>query len=470
MRHDQRTQVMQVRLHALRRHAMDIDEFVVVAIDETSVDVQHICKTAGHARTEIHAGASEYDHDAVSHVLAAMVASTLDDGSRAGIPHRKAFTRSPGGKQLASGSAIQAGVSDDRRLPRDIAGALGRSNRDAAARHALTDVVVRIANEIQVQAGHVPGAETLSRRACELDVDRRVAHALVAVQSCYLTRQASADRTVIVADLEAEAPAGLVSNRIPSSIEHRLRKFALVEGLVTQFRTESRHIRGKTRIGDDGRQIKPRLPGCPPLLQFDEIRPSDQFVERADSELCHAFPNLFGYEAEEIDDHVGQTGKVLASQHVVLRCYAGRASIEVANTQVLAAQRDHRCRTEAEAFRAEHGSFDDVQAGLEPAVGLQPHLVTHAIHAQHLVCFRQSQLPGAAGVFHRTERAGAGAPVVPRDRNQVRVCLHHAGRDGAHAGFGHELHGYERVRIDLLEIEDQLRQILDRINVVMRRR
>ena len=48
--------------------------------------------------------------------------------------------------------------------------------------------------------------------------------------------------------------------------------------------------------------------------------------------------------------------------------------------------------------------------------------------------------------------------------------LGNACRYGAHAAFGHKLHADAGIRVGVFEIEDQLRQILDGINIVMRRR
>ena len=43
---DQVPQVLQVRLHALRRDAVDVDQLVVVAIDEAAIQVEHVRETA----------------------------------------------------------------------------------------------------------------------------------------------------------------------------------------------------------------------------------------------------------------------------------------------------------------------------------------------------------------------------------------------------------------------------------------
>src|SRR5690606_14371204 len=98
------------------------------------------------------------------------------------------------------------------------------------------------------------------------------------------------------------------------------------------------------------------------------------------------------------------------------------------------------------------------------------YLATQVVAAQGLVGFGEAELPRAAGVLDRGQRRSAGAAVVAGDGDQVGVGLGHAGGNGADAGFRHQLDRYQRLRIDLLEVVDQLRQILDRVDVVVRRR
>ena len=63
-----------------------------------------------------------------------------------------------------------------------------------------------------------------------------------------------------------------------------------------------------------------------------------------------------------------------------------------------------------------------------------------------------------------------GASVPAADENDVRFALGHAGGDGADADFGNELHADARVRVRVLQVVDQLGEVLDRIDVVVRRR
>ena len=65
------------------------------------------------------------------------------------------------------------------------------------------------------------------------------------------------------------------------------------------------------------------------------------------------------------------------------------------------------------------------------------------------------------------------APVPPSKPEMVTWsarAFDDAGGDGADADFGDELHRHIARRIDVLQVEDELRQIFDRIDVVMRRR
>ncbi len=77
---------------------------------------------------------------------------------------------------------------------------------------------------------------------------------------------------------------------------------------------------------------------------------------------------------------------------------------------------------------------------------------------------------GVPAYLIERQRARARAAVVAGDRDEIRVRLRDAGRHRADARLGDELHRHERLRIHLLQVEDELRQVLDRIDVVMRRR
>ncbi len=65
---------------------------------------------------------------------------------------------------------------------------------------------------------------------------------------------------------------------------------------------------------------------------------------------------------------------------------------------------------------------------------------------------------------------GTSAAIVTADQNDIGMSLGHARRHRAHARFGHQLDGNAGLRIHVLQVVDKLRQVLDGIDIVMRRR
>ncbi len=108
--------------------------------------------------------------------------------------------------------------------------------------------------------------------------------------------------------------------------------------------------------------------------------------------------------------------------------------------------------------------------GLHLAVDLHDDPVAELVEHEHLLGLGQAELPRHAAVLDRGERRGAGAAVVAGDQHHVGVRLGHARRDRADADLGDELHVNPRPWIRVLQIVDQLRQVLDRVDVVVRRR
>ena len=100
---------------------------------------------------------------------------------------------------------------------------------------------------------------------------------------------------------------------------------------------------------------------------------------------CQPLAGFLGDELEEVDHHVDRADEVILAQLLVLGCDTGGAVVQVADAQVLAAQGNHRCSPEAEAFGAEDRGLDHVQASLQATIGLHPDLAPQVIAAQGLV-------------------------------------------------------------------------------------
>ena len=80
------------------------------------------------------------------------------------------------------------------------------------------------------------------------------------------------------------------------------------------------------------------------------------------------------------------------------------------------------------------------------------------------------EFPRNARVLDGTQRGRAGAATVSADEDDIGVSFGNARGNRAYADFRHQLHRDARLRIYVLQVVDQLRQIFDRIDIVMRRR
>ena len=196
---------------------------------------------------------------------------------------------------------------------------------------------------------------------------------------------------------------------------------------------------------------------------------ADHFVDRAHAELRHDLAQFFGDEEEIIDDMFGLAGETRA-QHRVLRRHADRACVQMAFAHHDAARGDQRRGGEAEFVRAQQRADGDVAARAQAAIDLHGDAPAQAVQHQGLLRFGQTDFPRAARMGERRQRRGARAAFETGDRHMIGARFGDARRHRAHAHFGDELHRYAGVRIGAFQVVDQLRQIFDGIDVVMRRR
>ena len=176
---------------------------------------------------------------------------------------------------------------------------------------------------------------------------------------------------------------------------------------------------------------------------------------------CEAF--------EEADDVFGLAAE-LRAQLGFLGSDAGGAGVEVTLARHVAADRDEHRGTESKFIRAEHGGDQDIARGLKTTIAAQTHAAAKAFGKKRLLRLREAQLPGIACVLDAGERRCAGSAAVAGDDDVVREGFGDAGRDGADAKRGDQLDPDGSAGIDALEVVDELRQVFDRVDVMVRRR
>ena len=437
------------------------------------IDISH---AARHACREVAAGLAEHHHAAACHIFAAVVARSLDDGDGPAIAHAEALTDDAVDVQLARGGAVESGVARyDILFGLEFFTATGwRQDADASAGESLTEVVVGLALQPQVQALHSEGTERLTGRTFEFDSDSAVGQSSLAIFLGNDTREHRAHSTVGILD-------GIVERHL----------FLAFDGFCCRFDDflvlYARHLRiGPTvpvkrlicvGLMEQATEVygAPFLHRCPvccdvvATLHLNQLRPSDNLLQTVYANLGQILAHLLRKEGKVVHYILGTPLEML-TQLRVLRRHTHRTGIRITLAHHHAAQHDERQRAKRELVGAQHCHDDNVLRRLQLSVGLQAHLVPKTIADQRLLRLGQTNLRRDARKTHRRRRRCARTALGTTDDDEVSFRFRHTCGNGSHATLSHEFHAHSCCGVDILQVEDELCQVLDRIDVVMRRR
>ncbi len=394
-----------------------------------------------------------------------MHAGPLDHREGAGVPDTEPGPRRTGAVQLAAGGAVEDGVAHQHRVAGVVA---RRHDHDPAPVHALADVVVGLADQRQGDAVGEEGAEGLARLAQEdgpgearRDVLSEVVGDLAAELGPH--RAVGVGDRVFEIDLLTESHG---ADRVLLEALPELRARPLDRDVGDE---PARRVGGWTGVVEQPGQIGGVGARVPGLLLPEALHAADGFVHRSQTERGQQPADLLGDE-QQVRGHHLRCALVLGAQIGSLGGDPYRTRVAVAGAHHDAALGEQDGCAEGVLVGAEERGDDDVATGLEPAVHADADPVAQALGHEHLLGLGETQFPREPGVLDRGQRRGAGAPVGPRDVDDLRQALAHAGGDGAHPRGGYQLHRDRGPRVDLLEVEDELAQVFDRVDVVVRGR
>src|SRR6266516_4837204 len=456
-------------LLGLGKDRLQVHHRGVATLHEFAVEVEHIGDAAGHSGGEVASGDAQDGDGPAGHVFAAVISDAFDDGGGARVAY---------GETLA-GHAAEVRLTRDRPIkddvPRDdvfgrLATELGRwRNDDAAAREPLPAIIVGIADQFEGHTSSEERPEALARGPGKPRVDGAIGQPLVPVAPRDLVREHRTDGTVAVPDRH-------VDRNLLAALERRSRKLdqpvveGLLESVILFLRVVACDVRGHVRHLENPREVEAfRLPVPDALLHVEQVGAADQLAEPAYAELGHQLSYLLGDE-EEVVHNVLRLARKLLAEHGILGRNAHRASVQVALAHQDATAHDERRGREPEFVGAEDRADHHVAAGLDLSVHLDRDPAAQAIEHQRLLRLRQAQLPGRARVLDRRPGRGARAAVVPGNGDVVGLGFGHACSHGADAHFRDELHRDGRGGIRVLQVVDQLGQVFDRVDVMVRGR
>ncbi len=429
-----------------------------------AVGVVQVGAAAGHPRPEVGADGAEYDDDPAGHVFAAVLAEALDDRLRAGVAHGEPHPGPADEVQPPAGRAVEAGVAGDR-----LAGGVGgevrlRGDDEPPARQALADVVVRLADQPQLERRTRERAERLAGRAAELQTDRPAE--LAALERA---RQRRPERPVGRREPQATGartrPGRRARRRGSSRAATRAgggrrvrRARASRGGRRRQSRVprprprRDRSVRSADRRGASRRRLSPTTSPTDRAPAAASSRRKSSARASANRSTASGVPLNFARRSSRwVAIPVGHVSR-----------WHWRAMSQPRATSIAVPNANSSAPSSAATSRS------------RPV--LSPPSVRSATRSRSP--FRSSvwwtsASPSSHGAPTCLIDDSGDAPVPPAwplRCTYERAGLHDAGRDRPDAARRDELHADPRRGVDRPQVRDQLGEVLDRVDVVVRRR
>ena len=159
----------------------------------------------------------------------------------------------------------------------------------------------------------------------------------------------------------------------------------------------------------------------------------------------------------------------MLTQFGILGSHTHRASVEIALTHHHTTQHDQHGSSESELIGTQQSHQHNVASCLYLAIHLEPHLPTKSVAYQCLLGLAQTYLGRNARKSHTRRRRSTSTAFCTRDDDEIGLCLGHTSRNRPHSTLSHEFHADGCLRIDVLKVENQLCQVFNRVDIVMRR-
>ena len=149
---------------------------------------------------------------------------------------------------------------------------------------------------------------------------------------------------------------------------------------------------------------------------------------------------------------------------------ANRTGIQIADTHHDTAHGYQRSSCETILLCTQHCCDDHVTACHHFTIGFNDNLRTQVVLNQCLMGFGQTQFPRQTGIVDRTAGSCTGTAVITGDQDDTCASLGNTGSDCSDTGLRYQLYRDSGLLVGILQIIDQLCQVLNGVDIVVRRR
>ena len=205
------------------------------------------------------------------------------------------------------------------------------------------------------------------------------------------------------------------------------------------------------------------------LLHLQQIAPSDQLIHGADAKLRHIFTELLSHKMHKVD-HILRFAPKAFTKLRILSSDAHRTGVQITYTHHDTTHSYKRSCGKTKFLCAKHGRNGHIPASHKLSVGFQTNLRTQIVHDQCLVSLGKAKLPRKPRIMNGGSRSSPCTSVIAGNQNNLGSSFGNTCSDCTDAGFRDQFYGNPRIPIGIFKIINQLGQIFDGINIMVRRR
>ena len=456
-----------------RFDALESDKAHVALVGEFAVGIVHVCDTSAHTGGEVAASGTKDNDAAAGHVLTTVVAKALDDSRGPGVADAETFATLATEEGLTSSSTIQSDVANDDVVLGDetiIDNILLGVDSDFTTGQTLPAIIIGITLHGHGDTLGESESHGLTAVTLELELNGIIGQSFLTESRRDLVRKHSTGGTVQIVDLAFVYDRSLALERI-LGLGNEIIVKSLIQTMVLASKVSETGVGVELCGGrEKGGEVQPSaLVVEPPLVDLQVLGLADHFFHSAVTKLRHDLTDLLGEEEEVVHNMLGLAGELL-SKLLVLGGNAHGTGIQMTLSHHDATHGNERGGSEAELLGAEKTSDRHVTSGLDLAIGLKLDPVAKSVENQSLLGLGKAELPWKTASFDAGPSSGTGTAIVTTDDDVVRQRLGDASGNDTNTNLGNELGRNLAVGLGILQIMNELRKILDGVNVVMRRR
>lgn len=145
-------------------------------------------------------------------------------------------------------------------------------------------------------------------------------------------------------------------------------------------------------------------------------------------------------------------------------------SVKTVNNTQSSRTHDQGSSSETPLFSSKKTSNSNIATRPNLTIGLEGDSAPKIVEDEGLVGLSETELPRKTSVLDSGPSRSSSSSVVSRDEDVIRLRLRHSRSDDSDSDFGNELDGDSSAGIGTLEVVDELLEILDGVNIVVRGR